>query len=299
MTGKREMLNELTREQLKTLASEFEIEFEHGWNKEQLVEALANSRTLNSLAVEELAAKITETGDVSEVVRSTRQDFFGETAGTVFDQLGDLSKALARAIATLEVVEPGYITETLSRTESIRKGKISETDCPPHVWTKFSGKQKGAYKTARSLTYQVPKFVDSAVQGALADANVTGIAKWKTRRLPDRVEYYLLQAYRSHVARSYDACIVMIARAFEHLLKGLLKAKSVPFSEKSTLGQLVELYRTKVANDKVLEKILEVSNMDRIVSAHDIPPFDRRMEPEDANHAWTALEIVLRELLQA
>jgi HEPN domain-containing protein len=298
MTTKRQILDGLTREQLKALASEFEIEFDHAWTKDQFVEALANSRRLDSVAVEELAAGIVKTGDVPAAVRTARQDFFTETAGAVFDQVSEFSEGLAVAIAAREVVEPGFVTEMLARGERMRKGKINQVrEVPSHVWSKFSGKQKGAFGTAKSLSYQIPKFVDSAIQSALASETVGGYTKWKSRKLPDRIEYYVLQAYRSYTARCYDATIVMIARAFEHLLKGLLTSKSVPYSKKATLGQLVDLYRTGVANDKVLEKILEVANMDRIISAHDIEPYDRQMQAEDANHAWTALEIVLRELL--
>src|SRR6266571_1820509 len=298
MTSKRELLDNLTREQLKSLASEFGVEFEHAWPKEQFVEALANSRKLDALAVEELAAKISETGDVSGVVRSTRRDFFSETAGAVFDQTTEITETLAEAVAAKEVVDSGYITKLLAQADRLRKGKINQIpNVPPHVWSKFSGKQKGAYGTAKSLAYQVPKLVETAVDSALSAANVGGFTQWKSRKLPDRIEYYVLQAYRAYVARCFDACIVMIARAFEHLLKGLLKSGSITYSQKATLGQLVELYKTRVSNDKVLEKILEVSNMDRIISAHDVEPFDRQMQSEDANHAWTALEIVLRELL--
>jgi hypothetical protein len=46
----------------------------------------------------------------------------------------------------------------------------------------------------------------------------------------------------------------------------------------------------------VLEKVMEVSNLDRIISAHDVAPFTREMQSIDSSHAWTAFEIVLREL---
>ena len=89
---------------------------------------------------------------------------------------------------------------------------------------------------------------------------------------------------------------VMLARALEHLLKVLLKNRKVTVPAKATLGSLVDLYRKTIGDDQILEKVLEVANMDRVISAHDIPPYDKQMDVKDANHAWTALDIALREL---
>jgi len=296
-TTKRDVLQGLTRGQLKDLAAEFEVEFDSVWTKERLVESLASSRKLDAIGVEELSKRISETGDVASAIRWSRQAFFTETAGEVFSQLTALADAVGEAIATHEIVEEGYLAGLGSRIERLRQGKINQTsEVPPHIWKKLSPKQRGAYGTAKSLSYQIPKHIETALVSASSKERVVQHARWKERGLPTRVEYYILQGFRCYSARCYDACIVMLARALEHLLKLLLKNRKVTVPEKATLGSLVDLYRKSIGDDKVLEKVLEVANMDRVISAHDIPPYDKQMDVKDANHAWTALDIVLREL---
>jgi hypothetical protein len=40
---------------------------------------------------------------------------------------------------------------------------------------------------------------------------------------------------------------------------------------KATLGNLAELYKAEVGDEKALEKVLEVSNLNRVISTHDNP----------------------------
>ncbi len=297
MVSKRELLGNLTRQQLKSLADEFEIEYEHSWLKEDFVETLACSRRINAMGVEELSTKIAEQGSVSAAVRTTKQDFFNETAGLVFRSTDEIADTLSNSVSIAEVIAPGYITSLSAQIGGLRNSKINQIDeVPAHIWSQLSPKQKGAYGTAKSMTRQIPRFVETAIRTALADRRVVEYDSWKRKGLPDRVDYYVCQAYRSYAACCYDSTIVMLARALEYSLKESLKGRTnIP--QKATLGKLVELYREEIGDDKVLEKILEVANMDRVISAHDIPPYEKRMQCEDANHAWTAAQIVFRELL--
>lgn len=299
MPSKKELLNAFTREQLRSIATQYEIPFEQTWRKEEFIKAIGGSRKLDAEAIANLSSKVADKTDIQEAINTTRQDYFGQTAGAVFKQIDLIVELLSEALAVNEMVEPGHLSQLVSQANSVRKGKINESrNVPPAVWSQFTAKQRGAFGTARSMSYQLPKFIESAVNLAQTSETLSTYAGWKTRNLPSRVEYYVLQGYRAYYARCYDACIVMLARAIEYLLKGLLNAKSIKYSESATLGALVTLYKTKIADDKVLEKVMEVANMDRIISAHDVPPYEKQMQIEDANHAKTALEIVLRELLK-
>lgn len=294
---KRDLLSKLTRENLVDLAETYGVDIERTWPKDALVEALAVSRRIKTEGLLELSKKIQELGNVPSAVFGAKQGFFDETAATLFDQIDALSDSLSAAIAAAEIIDPGYIDRIKVQLSGIRAGKIFQVDpVPDHIWQMLSGRQKGAYGTAKSLGYQIPKFVQSALGLSTETDFVCQQNGWRDRHLPPRVEYYVLQAHRSYVARCYDASIVMTARALEHLLKKKLGDAKVPIPEKATLGKLVELHRRSIGNNQCLEKVLEVSTMDRVISAHDIPPYDREMERKDADHAWTALDIALRDL---
>jgi hypothetical protein len=58
MTSKRETLATLTREQLKDLAKQYGIPFEHPWTKEQLVESIASSHSITIEGINALHEKI-------------------------------------------------------------------------------------------------------------------------------------------------------------------------------------------------------------------------------------------------
>jgi hypothetical protein len=298
LTVKRKLLNALNRQQLKSLAREFKVEYEHTWKKEVLVDAISRSHRLSSIGVEALAKKITELGgDVPEAIRTERQDFFGETAIDTFNRIEEIADELALSIAVYEIVRPGYIERVSTMLDGLRKAKISSVgEVPHHVWCKFTGKQRRAYGTAKSLSYQIPKFVGSAIDTSVSHVSLSTAKKWRERDLDSRVKYYVMQAFRAYICESYDACIVMLARGLEHLLKRSLESHSVVYPKKATLGDLVALYRLNIGGDKALEKILEVSNMDRIICAHDVEPFDKQMHKVDADHAWSAVEIALRDI---
>ncbi len=298
MESKKKLLSSFTKEQLRSIAVLYDIPFEQTWKKEDFTKAIGGSHKLDANAISDLSRRVADKNDVEEAINTTRQDYFGQTAGAVFSQMDLMAELLSEALAVNEIMEPGCLSQLVSQANSMRTGKINQTkEVPPAIWSQFTGKQRGAFGTARSMSFQLPKFIESAVKIAQTSETLSNYSVWKTRNLPSRVEYYVLQGYRAYYAKCYDACIVMLARAIEYLLKGLLNAKSITYSANATLGGLVTLYRTKIGDDKVLEKVMEVANMDRIVSAHDVQPYDKQMQAEDANHAKTALEIILRELL--
>ncbi len=297
MPKKRDILSKLTNEQLIALAAAYDIELDRSLAKVGLVEALACSHRIKTEGLIELSARISALGDVPSAVFESRQDFFEETAILAFDQIDTIGDTLSVAIAAYEVIEPGYAQKLTNQLNQLRSGKIATMgSAPSHVWSVLSKKQQGAYGIARSLSYQIPKFVETAI---VASAD-TDFAKRHTalqsRPLPPRIAYYIGQSYRCFIAGCYDASIVMLARSLENLLRHRLEKVPVTIDPKATLGQMVGLYRQKIGNDACLEKILEVSNMDRVISAHDVAPYNKEMERRDADHAWTAFEIVVREL---
>ena len=296
MSSKRETLATLTREQLKGLAKQYGIPFEHSWTKEQLVESIASSHSITIDGIKALHPKIASGDDVAATVRSARQDWYQETVVSAFSQVKDLYGRISEAIALKEATSPGYVTDLLARTSAIKAAKLITEEVPDHVGKQLSSRQWTGVKLARALCRQVPRQLDPSLQQASQNPNVRRLIEIRARNLPTRIEYYATQAAKSYAASCYDASIVMLARALENLLKHHLTAKGKAYRKEATLGALLGVYRKEVADQKVLEKILEVSNMDRIISAHDIAPFDQQMAEVDAQHAWTAFDIALREL---
>jgi len=296
MASKRQRLQVCTKAELKSLANEYGIECEPFWRKENYIEVMSRSRKFNLDGIEEILKKTGEAGSVREAVRSAKQDFFNDTAGRVFKQHEELAATMSNAIAIAEIIDSGYITSLRTQAESLRNSDVNKIEVPSHIGNQWSRRQWNAFGVAKKVTYYVPRFVNSASSSALSDGRVSEYDSWRRRKLPDRVGYYLFQAYRSYIAKCYDGCIVMLARAIEYSLKEVLKSKTA-IRPTAALGELIGLYKNKIGNDRTVQKILEVQNMERVICAHDKPPYEKIMQAEDADHAWTAIEIVLRDLL--
>ena len=96
----------------------------------------------------------------------------------------------------------------------------------------------------------------------------------------------------------YDACIVMLARTLEYSLKEYLKEENIQLSKKAVLNELINAFR-KSNSKKValLEKIMEVQRFDRNIGAHDKDKERHQLGKKEADHSWTAIRIILKELL--
>lgn len=54
MPSKKELLNAFTREQLRSIATQYEIPFEQTWRKEEFIKAIGGSRKLDAEAIANL-----------------------------------------------------------------------------------------------------------------------------------------------------------------------------------------------------------------------------------------------------
>ena len=172
MTSKRGTLATLTREQLKGLAKEYDISFEHSWTKEQLVESIASSHSITIDGINALLHKITNGGDVAATVRSVRQDWYQETVVAAFSQVEALYGRISEAIALKEATSPGYVTDLLSRISVIKGAKLISEEIPDHVKKQLSSRQWTGVKSASALCRQVPRQIDPTLQQASQDPSV-------------------------------------------------------------------------------------------------------------------------------
>lgn len=298
MASKKQRLEDCTRTELKSLAKEYDIRCETSWKKEDYIRVLSRSRKFNLGGINEILAKLPTEGSIKEAVRSAKHDFFDETAINVFRQNDELASVLAKAITMTEIIERGYMEDIDTKSILLRNSRINRVEVPNHIKNQWSNKQWKAFGVARKTTYYVPRFLDTASRLASENPLLLRYKSINENRLPDRVDHYICQAYRSYTARCYDGCIVMLSRAIEYTLKEVLQMKGRSIPRRATLGQLIGLYKSEVGDDKIIEKILEVQNMERVICAHDVAPYEKLMQLEDADHAWTAIDIILRDLLK-
>ena len=79
-----------------------------------------------------------------------------------------------------------------------------------------------------------------------------------------------------------------------------MKRSNISISDRDTLGGSISKFRenfTDKTSKRVLEKIIEVQNFDRIVGAHDIQLDRKIITHDEADHAWSAIQVILRELM--
>jgi hypothetical protein len=301
MASERDLLNDQTRENLKSLCKELDINYEHSWKKEEFVEALAKSHKIKKMGIEELTERIAKCGNVKEAMRSGKQEIYNEIVQKVFWKSDELASEIAKIVAVGEIIDPGLINDLKTQITDIKESKICKIGemkkVQPHIWNAWSPKQQNAYYGAFKVINHIPKFTEKINELALADRHILKYLELNERKLPDRVKYYASQAYRCHIAKCYDGCIVMLARALEYSLKELFKIKKIEFRERDTLGQLKDTYIKRIGQDKIVEQILIVENMDRIICAHDKPPYEKLMHIEDSDLAWSVAYVIFRDIL--
>jgi len=297
MASKRQRLEDCTKAELKSLAIEYDIECQPSWKKEDFIRVLSRSRKFDLRGINEILDKASSKGSVKEGVRCATHDFFDDTVIRVFKQNDELSTMISIALSTAEVVDTGYLKDLEARSTLLRDSKINKLKVPSHIENQWSDRQWKAFRAAKKTTYYIPRFIAAASDIASQNHRLLRYQSILERRLPSRVEYYACQAHRSYVAKCYDGCIVMLSRAIEYSLKEVLRSRK-QLSQRATLGELIAVYKQEIGNDKILEKILEVQNMERVICAHDKPPYERLLQVEDADHAWTAVDIILRDLLK-
>jgi len=184
----------------------------------------------------------------------------------------------------------------ISRHASILKGL---GDWDKDIPTKdVVGNQYFAALTAKKNCHRYSELANQVIQRASSDEDLTDLFELLEMTIPDDIKYYLLNAKRCYFFECYDACIVMIARAIEFSLKEFLKKEGQRVPKPAVMGKLIEAYEIYVGKKDILKYISEVQKMDRNISAHDSDSERKRMTKAEADHSWTALKIILRELLK-
>ncbi len=150
----------------------------------------------------------------------------------------------------------------------------------------ITSKQKRAYFVVRGIIKGVKEGFDKILEFTDEEGNLLDLLE-VLKIENKRIRHYLREARKCYAIRSYDATVVMLARAVEYVLKDFLK-KNIQFSEKDTLGTLIKLFESNFrdkTSKRILGKIMEVHNFDRIVAAHDVKQDRHIITKDEADHA--------------
>lgn len=288
------LLEDFSKSRLIDIARQFEIPINTSWSKNTIVDTLERSK---KVTIADLGVLLKKEGDVRDVIKDEKSKFMDETAFAAFNYRDGCVNELSQIIALSEVKDG----TSLKNLEMLLSGCdelqiFKHKDIPPNVKRQLSQKQIGAYYNSVK-TINALKRILSDILAQTRKQNLVQV-HWYVERspMPEKVKHYLNSAYKCYVMGCYDATIVMLARCIEYILKAYFDLHSIAHPKKITLGPLLELYRKVAQNQRIVEKAIEVQTMERNICAHDKKDF-WRAEKKDADHAWSAIVIILRDLL--
>ncbi|MFH1473502.1 MAG: hypothetical protein ABIE55_01275 [Candidatus Aenigmatarchaeota archaeon] len=300
MVIKIECLQNLNKTELLELGRNFDIKVLSAWPKGRIIDTLNKDARVTKNAIETILAKKGEGKGVKEILRERRDGFYNETAGQAFCFCEDLGDELGYGLLLASIADEdlkGRIKETLNKFDKLKVFEIQRA--PKGV--KLSEKQKKViFGTSRKSVWRYKIVSEKALESV--DSHETFLLYNRIKndeKIPERLKHYIKQGLKCYYIESFDAAIVMFARSIEYALKEFFSKRNpvIVVGERDTLGALIKKYREQIGEDKLLQKIMEVHNMDRIICAHDIEPFEKEMGLAEANHAWTALIIILKDMI--
>lgn len=292
---KREVVERFTLSQLKELSKFFEI-CKFASTKEELVRCIEKEKSISKSLLEILLE--TKGKTIREKIKNLRGNFYEKFIGKkneVLDEINEiLGEYLGKAmLGNLEIIN--RLEELLRQLLDMKDEKL-----PREFERMITPGLVKAFYAVKNEIYCTVKVVKKALESLKNEDNLLDVLEIKRKIKNERIKHYLIEARKCYAVKSYDATVVMIARATEYIIKDFLKRNNISFSDKDTLGILIGKFRnnfTDSASKRVLEKIMEVQNLDRIVGAHDKQQDRKIITHDEADHAWTAIQVILKELM--
>jgi HEPN domain-containing protein len=293
--SKSDLLSGFSKEDLEELCREFDIPH-IGLNKEHLVRKISESRKVTRNLLILILNRKEE--NVRKKVMGIKKDFYDNFVKSRIDFIDESIKKEAEIVGC-GICRDAELVNTLheinDRLEDL--GDMEET-LPSEIKRSITSRQFGAYLGWKRKVYYRHLFFNQLLEKLQSDENLGEILTINSLDVNERIKYYLLQARKCYVGKAYDACVVMLARAIEYSLKEFLKSKNVETPKKPVLGVLIEFFsKTEPIKKDILDKVMEVQQHDRNVGAHDKDVERYQVGKKEADHSWTAIRIILKELL--
>lgn len=168
----------------------------------------------------------------------------------------------------------------------------------PNYSTNPTSKQFSSAISSKKHCYHYSEFLTKAIDESFEDKNLERLFEFSKLKVAEKVKYYLIQAQKCYYFECWDACIVMIARTIEYSLKEYLKKENGQVQGFQAMGSLITSFEKHGKKQDILKYIFEVQKMDRNICAHDSDKERQQMSKDEADHSWSAIRIILKELLE-
>ena len=293
--NKDELLSKFSKKDLQDICKSFEISYV-GLNKDILVQELQSSKIVTKNFLELLLKRKEKT--IRDKLSGIKKDFHADFIQSRIDTIKEVAEFESNIIACGLLKDSNNLSQLYEYKSILQDMGDMEEKLPKDIDKAISSRQRYAYKTWKKKAYYKHYFFE-LILDKVKDNEV--LAEWfkiEDTISNDKIKYYLLQARVCYSMKCHDACIVMLARALEYSLKEYLNGIGEKTTQKAVLHELINAYRkTKPPKVELLEKIIEVQRFDRNISAHGADEERHQLGKKEADHSWTAIRIVLKELL--
>jgi hypothetical protein len=223
------------------------------------------------------------------------QEFYDSEVTRRREAIKDLANDLSFYMVSGSYKDRALLTNTINHINIVKKlGDFNKKS--PHE-NEATDKQTNAATTAKKHCYHYAEFARQIVELSTVDEDLRNFLDLYDIETPFKVKYYLIQAKKCYFFECWDACIVMIARAIEFSLKEYFNKEKIQIKGNPVLGNLLKYYEQYGKKQDIMKYILEVQKMDRNICAHDSEKERQQMSQDEADHSWTAIRIILKELL--
>lgn len=293
--NKDELLSKFSKTDLQDICKSFEISY-IGLNKDILVQELQNRKIVTKNFLELLLKRKEKT--IRDKLSGIKKDFFADFIQSRIDIIEEVAEFESNIIACGLLKDSNNLSQLYEYKSILQDMGDIEEILPKDIDKAISSKQRYAYKTWKKKAYYKHLFFKMSLDKIKNNEVLVEWFKIDDTISNGKIKYYLLQARVCYSMKCYDACIVMLARTLEYSLKEHLNGIGVIITKKAVLHELINAYRkTNPPKVELLEKIIEVQRFDRNISAHGTDEERHQLGKKEADHSWTAIRIVLKELL--
>jgi hypothetical protein len=223
------------------------------------------------------------------------QEFYENEVIRRREAINNLKSDLSFSIVSGSYKDRALITNMTSHINSVKK--LGEYKNFPNE-SEATDNQIATAVATRKHCYHYAEFAMQLIESSTASEDLRNFLDLHNFRISEKVKYYLIQAEKCYYFECWDACIVMIARAIEFSLKEYFNKNKIHIKGPTVLGNLLIHYEQHGKKQDIMKYILEVQKMDRNICAHDSDRERQQMSQNEADHSWTAIRIILKELLE-
>jgi len=293
--NKYELLSEFSKKDLQDICKLFEIGH-IGLKKEILIDELQKSKTVTKNFLSLLIKRPEST--IYQKLSGIKKEFYKDFVQSRINLIDNVIEYESNILAYGLLKDKNGLERLHEHKLNLEDMGNMEEKLPNEIIKSISKKQFGAYKTWNKKVYYKHYLFEKSLNYLNDNEVIKEVFIIKDLKTNGKLKYYLHQSRVCYSMGCYDACIVMLARTLEYSLKEYLKEEDIQLPKKAVLHELINAFRkTNSKKIELLEKIMEVQRFDRNIGAHDKDEERHQLGKKEADHSWTAIRIILKELL--